>query len=236
MSATATPSLPREQTAAARCAPTGYGASGLTAADLFQLQRDLGGVPLERIIVHPLPGTATEDDVVRLDNHFDILAELVHGTLVRKTMGYREGLIEVLITTILTNYVRPKKLGVVAGSAGMLKMATGNVRIPDVSFVRREDLPNGQVPSEPVPLLRLSLAVEVLSQANTDDEMATKINEYFESGSELIWLVNPADRTVRIYDAPDAPNRFRQITATDTLDGGNVLPGFEVKVAELFDV
>ena len=49
-------------------------------------------------------------------------------------------------------------------------------------------------------------------------------------------MFDPAGRTVRVHDSPDAPDRFRQLTAADTLDGGDALPGFAAKVGELFDV
>ena len=75
------------------------------------------------------------------------------------------------------------------------------------------------------------LAVEVLSSGNTLGEMARKRDEYFGAGVRLVWEIDPRVRTVRIYTAID---QFRDLTATDTLTGDPVLPGFTVSLAQLF--
>ena len=196
--------------------------------------RSLGRVPLDRIVFDPPPGTATVQDLIRLvDGDGKRAVELVNGTLVEKPVGLRESIIAGILITLLNNVVRPRRLGVVSGEAGMIRMLMGNVRMPDVAFFRREDLPEGQLPSEPAPLLAPVLAVEVLSRSNTDDEMRIKVREYFQSGVRLVWVVDPDGLTVRVYDAPD---RFRRLTGDEVLDGGDLVPGFSARVAELFEV
>ena len=69
-----------------------------TAADWWDA---LGGVPLNRIVFDPWPGTATEADVIRLDDHEDRLCELIDGTLVEKTMGFEESVLAVRIGYLL---------------------------------------------------------------------------------------------------------------------------------------
>ena len=76
---------------------------------------------------------------------------------------------------------------IVVGEAGMMRISQGLVRIPDVSFVSWDRLPEGKVPSEPIPALAPDLAVEVLSQGNTAKEMNRKRREYFEAGVRLVW-------------------------------------------------
>jgi Uma2 family endonuclease len=196
--------------------------------------RSLGGVPLNRIVFDPPPGTATVEDVVRLvDGDNKRVVELVNGTLVEKPVGLRESIIAGIVLTLLNDTVRPNRLGLVSGEAGMIRMLMGNVRMPDVAFFRREDLPGGKLPSEPAPQLAPAIAVEVLSESNTDEEMRIKVREYFQSGVRIVWMLDPDTRTLRVYDAPD---RFHQLTAGDTIDAGELLPGFAVKVGELFEV
>ena len=67
---------------------------------------------------------------------------------------------------------------------------------------------------------------------NTDAEIAQKIREYFQSGTRLAWVVDPATRSVAVYDGPAEPARV--LGETDQLDGGEVLPGFSIPVADLF--
>lgn len=196
--------------------------------------RSLGGVPLKRIIFDPPPGTATVDDVIRLvDGDNKRAVELVNGTLVEKPVGLLESIIAGIVLTLLNQTVRPRRLGLVSGEAGMIRMLMGNVRMPDVAFFRREDLPDGKLPREAAPQLAPALAVEVLSENNTDEEMRIKVHEYFQSGVRIVWMLDPDARTLRVYDAPD---RFRQLTAEDTAEVGELLPGFTAKVGEFFEV
>lgn len=193
----------------------------------------LGGIPLRRILFTPWPGAATEADLIRLVEQDKRLCELIDGTLVEKPVGLRESAIAARIIIRFGMVVEPGRLGVVTGEAGMIRMAVGNVRMPDVAFFRREDLPDGRLPLEPVPRLAPALAVEVLSQSNTGEEMRIKVREYFDSGVRLVWILDPPTQTLRIYDSPD---RFRQLTANDTVETADLLPGFAARVGDLFEV
>jgi Uma2 family endonuclease len=82
-----------------------------------------------------------------------------------------------------------------------------------------------------VPDLAPDLAVEVLSEGNTREEMERKLKEYFLSEVSVVWFVDPRNRTVRVYTSPDD---VTELGEGDTLDGGDVLPGFSVPVARLF--
>lgn len=193
----------------------------------------LGQVPLHRIVFDPPPGTATEADVLRLDDHEDRLCELVDGTLVEKTMGYEESLIAARIIYFLQAFVMPRKLGLVSGPDGMMRILPRRVRIPDVGYIAFARLPDGQRPRDRVPAVCPDLAVEVISEHNTRREMATKLAEYFQSGTRLVWYVDPPSRTVEVFRSPESPVR---LTEADTIDGGVVLPGFAVRVGEFFDI
>ena len=194
--------------------------------------RSLGSVPLHRILLDPPPGTATVADVIRLSHEENRGVELVNGTLVEKPVARRESVIASNLIVLLGKWGKPAKLGLVSGEQGMIRMLMGNIRMPDVAFFRREDLPGGQLPPEGAPRLAPALAVEVLSASNTDEEMRIKVREYFESGVRVVWMLDPPTQTARVYDAPD---RFRQLTRDDTLDGGDLLPGFTTRVGELFE-
>lgn len=199
-----------------------------TFADLL---RDLGNIPPNRILMQPPPGTATEADVIRLHDHADRNCELIDGTLVEKAMGVREAFLAAALIAILHQYVRPRKLGIVLGPDGAVRLWAGRVRMPDVAFYSWDRLPGRRIPDEPIPELAPDLAVEVLSESNTRAEMVRKRGEYFRAGTQLVWEVDPRTRTVDVYTSPDHPTVFR---GSDTLDGGAVLPGFALSLAELF--
>jgi hypothetical protein len=104
-----------------------------TVADLLE---SLGDLPPERIRMRPLPGTATEDDVLTADAGEKRLCELVDGVLVEKPMGYDESPLAAEFIYALIEFLRRHNLGTAAGADGMMRLLTGLVRIPDVSFVR----------------------------------------------------------------------------------------------------
>ncbi|MBM3222851.1 MAG: Uma2 family endonuclease [Candidatus Tectomicrobia bacterium] len=200
----------------------------LTLADLLEC---FGPLPLTRIRYDPSPGTATEEDVIAIEAQEDRLFELVNGVLVEKVMGFYESFLALRLGQLLGAFVDQHVLGIVAGEAGMLRLAPGLVRIPDVSFIARERLPGGRVPRQPIPDLAPDLAVEVLSEGNTAREMERKLQEYFAAGVRLVWYVAPVSQEIHVYTSPD---QHTVLTITDTLQGGDVLPGFRLPVQQLF--
>jgi Uma2 family endonuclease len=198
-----------------------------TAADWL---RALGDVPPERIVFDPLPGTATEADLLRLVEREDRLCELIDGTLVEKSVGYWESQIVMKLAFKLGPYIEAHDLGVITGEAGTLRMSwSGRVRLPDLAFVAKARVPTTY---EAIPTLSPDLAVEVLSPGNTPAEMAQKLREYFGSGTRLAWYVDPRTRTVAVHHGPGEPTRV--LAEADALDGEQVVPGFAMPVADLF--
>ncbi|HKB03184.1 MAG TPA: Uma2 family endonuclease [Gemmataceae bacterium] len=196
-----------------------------------ELLRQLGGIPASRVRLTPAPGTATLRDLIRFQKKDGRIYELVDGTLVAKPVAFSESNIALILGTALQNFLAETDLGVATGEQGLMRLMPGLARGPDVSFVSWDQLPGHHVPREPVPGLYPDLAVEVLSKGNTRGEMARKRKEYFLAGTRLVWQVNPRKRTVEVYTAPD---RFTALTQADTLDGGEVLPGFTLSVRALF--
>jgi Uma2 family endonuclease len=200
-----------------------------TAADWH---RALGDVPLHRIIFDPWPGTATEADLLHYVER-DKLCELIDGTLVEKPVGLIESIVAMNLATLLNMHIWPKQLGTVSGADSTLRMSfNGRVRLPDVCYFSADRVPGGFDPRTPIPTLSPDLAVEVLSHSNTAREIQQKLKEYFESGTRLAWIIDPPSRTVAIHHGPGSPTRV--ISANDILDGDAVLPGFAVKVTDLF--
>ncbi len=184
-----------------------------------------------RIRTNPAPGTATEADVLAIHDHEDRLYELVDGVLVEKVMGYFESYLACLLIQLLNNFVLPRRLGIIAGPDGMLRLVVGLVRIPDISFVSWDRLPDRQVPRQPIPALAPDLAVEVLSASNTREEMDEKLRDYFAAGVRLVWYVDPPAKTVTVYTSTQQSVVLHE---SDTLDGGAVLLGFSLPLRDLF--
>jgi Uma2 family endonuclease len=191
----------------------------------------LGGIAPERLRLRPAPGHATEKDVIAIERREQRLYELVDGVLVEKVMGFPEAELAGWLIYLLHRFLQEHDLGTVAGADGAVRLMPRLVRIPDVSFVSWERLGGRDAHRHQVLRLAPDLAVEVLSPGNTRGEMRRKLKEYFLAGVRLVWLVNPRRRFVDVYTAPDQRVRC---TGDQSLDGGDVLPGLDLPVRDIF--
>ena len=104
------------------------------------------------------------------------------------------------------------------------------VRKPDVSFVAAGRLPAGRLPRGSAPFAP-DLAVEVVSPTDPCEYLELKVADYRSAGVRLIWVVNPATRSVLIRRLD---RTCAELDDTGSLDGEDVVPGFACRVAELF--
>ena len=199
--------------------------------NIGELLEDLGGIPAERVRLAPWPGTATKRDLVRLHGRGK-LYELIDGTLVEKAMGAPEGQVEIKLSSRLEWFVEQHDLGFLYSASALIEVMPQLVRAPDVSFVSWAKRPEKTVPMEPISDLIPDLAAEVLSENNTRGEIRRKLKEYFLGGVRLVWVIDPRKRSANVYTAPD---KKTSLDESGTLDGGDVLPGFRLPLAKLFE-
>ncbi|MFM7575003.1 MAG: Uma2 family endonuclease [Snowella sp.] len=159
--------------------------------------------------------------------------EIINGELIDMgNSGALHGYVCSLALAALVGYILPKKLGVILDSSTAFNMKNGNKRSPDIAFFAKERLqgmtvlPSGYLKGAP------DLAVEVLSPGNTVEEIDDKLTEYFENGSRLVWVINPIQHYVLVYRSAQEPDRL--LKSRDSLDGEEVIPGFTLAVADLF--
>jgi Uma2 family endonuclease len=181
----------------------------------------------------PLPGM-TADEFLEFCGDEKFL-ELVRGEVVPVTLaGIEHNLIESEVYDRLKEFVKQGKIGfVLTGDAGfILERNPSTVRSPDVAFVSRErfdqvDDIKGFFPGAP------DLAVEVLSPTDPLPATEAKARMYLRAGCLVVWILNPADHTLRIYRADAEP----QILGPDgEADAEPALPGFRCPVRDLFQV
>jgi Uma2 family endonuclease len=159
------------------------------------------------------------------------ICELIDGVLVEKAMGAKESLLAAAIISLMGPFVKAHRLGVVLTEGGMLRLWPGRVRIPDVCFISWDRLPTREFPDKAIPDLAPDLAIEVLSRSNTKKEMRLKRLDYFQSGVQAVWEIQPKTQTAEVYISP---TKRRRIAKDGTLDGGGILPGFKLPLKELF--
>jgi len=160
--------------------------------------------------------------------------ELVRGEIVMMSpAGSRHGSVVARLTGRLVGFVDEHPLGTVFGAETGFQICCNpdTVRAPDVGFVRAErvegELPGGFFPGAP------DLAVEVLSPGDRASEVLAKVQDWLGAGCAGVWVVDPHTRSISVYHADGSVAILRE---RDVLDGGDLLPGFLLPVAEVFAV
>jgi Uma2 family endonuclease len=203
-----------------------------TEMTAVELASRVGDVPLWRIRTDPPPGLATEEDVQRTRRESGALCELIDGVLVEKAVSYLSAFLALEIGRLLGNFAHSRKLGWIVGADGFVWVLGRHLRAPDVQFVRYGQFPDGRLPETGFPELAPALVVEVFSPSNTPGEMELKRRHFFTAGTELFWIVYPDRQEVEVYTDPET---FRTVRRGEMLDGGDVLPGLSIDLAQLFD-
>jgi len=170
----------------------------------------------------------------RRDGHGnDCRLELIRGEV--KSMsptGGTHGYVCLLLGGIIMQFVRTHGLGKAFGAETgfIVGRHPDSVLGADIAFVSRERLKTVENLDKFLPFAP-DLAVEVLSPGNTAVEMDEKVALYFGAGSRMVWIVNPKRRTAAVYTSPFD---VRILSEEETVDGGEVLPGFRLPLAQLF--
>jgi Uma2 family endonuclease len=159
-------------------------------------------------------------------------AELVRGEVVRQMpTGHSHGIIESLITFFLTHFVRQHRSGhVMNGEVGIyIQRNPDTVRAADVAFISNERYQQVQSPSylDVAP----ELVVEIMSPSDSWSDVHEKLADYFVAGVTTIWVVDPQLEQIHIYRALD---EVTLLTKADELTGGEILPGFQVPLTDVF--
>ena len=158
---------------------------------------------------------------------------LVKGVLQKMPpAGFEHGICAAEIGSRLNLHVRTHQLGYVCGAETGFKIAQNpdTVRAPDAAFVRqasieRQGIVKGYWEGAP------DLAIEVISPGDTYAEVSEKVEEWLTAGCRMVWVINPRRETVEVY----RPNvDFTILHRTDTLDGGDVVEGFQCRVQDIF--
>ncbi len=158
--------------------------------------------------------------------------ELVEGKIVATGFGTVEhGIIEANIAFALRTFVQPRRLGTtLLGGVGVFtRRDPDTVRSADVLYISNERY--AQIQSATFVEVAPELIVEVLSPDDRWSKVTQKMREYFTIGVELIWIVDPQARTVYAYRSLTDVREFKE---GDVLPGDEVLPGFSLRMADLF--
>ena len=175
----------------------------------------------------------TEEDLQALPDD-GYVYEVVDGRLIMspKNNFFHERIC-MRLSSALNAFVTERRLGVVLGSSAGFWMRNQNCRAPDISFIPLSRLqglqfkPNSRefFPGAP------DLAIEVLSRSNSPEEIQDRLEDFFESGTQIAWIIHPEREFVEICRSP---TDRKMLGSGAMLDGERLLPGFSYPIADLF--
>lgn len=194
----------------------------------------LGGIHPDRVRFEPVPGTATLDDLIAVNECVKARCangstprwwRRAWGTLKAGSPSSFSASSTATWSSTTSEWFTPD---------AVLRILPGVGRAADVAFVSWAGLPGGRPPerSEPVPCVVPDLVIEVLSRSNTPGEMSRKRQEYFRAGVKRVWEIDPATRGAVAYTGPEAGV---EIPPNGTLHAGEVMPGFCLSLQAVFD-
>ncbi|WP_169977245.1 Uma2 family endonuclease [Tautonia rosea] len=175
----------------------------------------------------------TSDELLRFDDP-SVRVELDRGKLITMPLpGGEHGMIASEILVLLAVHVKANRLGrVFAAETGfLLHRNPDTVRGADVAFVAHDRLAQVADRKKHLPLAS-DLLIEIVSPTDRPGRIASKLTEWLDGGARLVWWVYSDRREVEEHRPGRDP---RTIPAAEHLDGGDVLPGFRVRVSDLFD-
>lgn len=160
--------------------------------------------------------------------------ELERGRWVPVTRStWRHGRILIRVGFLLEMYARQHPGWSVSGGDPGTKLShdPDTLRGPDVGMVRAEREPKGRGVAgwlEGAP----DVAVEIMGDSPSASDLAAKALEYLAAGAKMVWVLDPEPERVMVYTPP---NQIRVLRRDETLEGGDVLPGFSCRVGEMFE-
>jgi len=158
--------------------------------------------------------------------------ELVRGKLVMLSPGgFEHGVIAGNVHGCLARFVKQRSLGIVIAAATGFQIGhdPDTVRAPDVGFIRSDRVPQirtrGYLQGPP------DLAVEVLSPTDRAGELLAKVQDWLAAGCRAVWVVDPTSQTVSVYRGS---RETTLLTIADEVTDEELLPGFRLRLAEVF--
>ena len=191
-------------------------------------------VPAEGQITPPLPDDDELFEVVLGPDDDSEYCEVIDGIHTEKPpLSVLASILTTYLATMINSFALPQKLGIaIIGQS--LKLDDKNTRRPDVCYIRAERLPPRAVLwTDPAYFEGGSDLLIEVGHPTTVQETQDRLLRYFSSGVQVVWIVFPTLQHICVFDSPKS---CKILSIDDILDGGAVLPGFSLKLAELFNI
>jgi Uma2 family endonuclease len=172
-------------------------------------------------------------EIAQLPENADKRLALVDGEIIEMPPSSQiNTVIAMRIGYFFNAFVIPRNLGYVTGADGGYTLTEHNARQPDVAFISKERHPELEGVAFPI---APDLAVEVISPSESSNDVLKKVQRYIDAGTRIVWAVYPREKTIYVWQAaPYSGLHVQTFGIDDTLDGGEVLPGFTLEVRDIF--
>ncbi len=157
--------------------------------------------------------------------------ELLDGKLIMSPVHANHGIICVRLGSVLFEFVQRRKLGQVYDSSTGFRLTERILLSPDIAYVSKVTARRIFIAPDKFLFGAPDLAVEVISPSDRMKEVYRKLDLYFEHGVRLAWLVDWKKEQIHIYTSDSIAALTK---STDTLGGGEVLPGFRCRLGRIF--
>lgn len=172
----------------------------------------------------------TADELEQMPDDDSVQIELDEGELIRMPpAGLDHGDLGAEITMLLRAYAKKHRLGRVVNADTGFRLAQDIVRAPDIAFIRADRWET--VKSRGFAKGAPDLAVEIFSPSDSVRQLMRKVKQYFAAGTHTVWIVYEERREIHVLDKNGTD---KILTDGDTLDCAELLPGFSVAVADIF--
>jgi Uma2 family endonuclease len=177
---------------------------------------------------------AVSDDLMKISSNGRY--ELIEGVIYEMSpTGEEHGFIAWKIMQKIGAFVEKNKLGIITSSETGYKLSSNpdTVRAPDAAFKSNKKLSECGGVVKDYSTIMPELVVEVNSPSDSYTKIAGKVKDWLKSGVKIVWVIEPSDKTVAVYDETGNVNVLNK---NDYLDGGDILAGFKCNVGEIFKI
>ena len=165
------------------------------------------------------------------ENHYD----LIDGELFEMSPpGGLHGELAYMIARYIGNFIEEHGLGTVTVETGYHPPDNRRILLsPDVAFLSSAKI-SRPLPDKYIPVMP-DLAVEILSPSDTFRQVRRKAAVYLRYGTQLVWIVLPAEKGVDVCRSVDGSRLDIEFVGNEgSLSGEQILPGFELELELLF--
>lgn len=176
-------------------------------------------------------------DLAKLPTGMGKRYELIEGKIIAMAATkLQHGIVTIRVSQVLILYNMVHKFGTILGAeTGFYTRGDDlTVRAPDVAFISYKRLPSEKLAEagEDFGKIAPDLVVEVVSPGERRGKIVQKVQEWLEFGVSVVWVIYPKRRQVHVYLLNQEP---QILTENDTLNGGEILPGFETPARAFFE-